>query len=73
MFENKNSEYKISYESFPNIFETQFIIGFGYPRKDTCSICDSLKAEIATLTEKTEKRYLYVSTIRTLWNRKRIW
>jgi len=52
MFENKNLEYKISYESFRKIFETKFNNGFGYPRKDTCSVYDSLKAEIATLTEK---------------------
>lgn len=52
MFENKNPENKISYESFRNIFETKFNISFGYPRKDTCSLCDILKAEIATITEK---------------------
>lgn len=36
MFENKKPEYKISYESFRNIFETKFNISFGYPRKQTC-------------------------------------
>lgn len=52
MFKNKNPEYKISYESFRKTFETKFNIAFGYPRKDTCSVCDTLKAEIAILTEK---------------------
>lgn len=52
MFENKNPGQKFSYESFRNIFETKFNISFGYSRKDTCGTCDSLKAEIATLTEK---------------------
>lgn len=42
IFEKKNPEYKISYESFRTIFETKFNIGFVYLRKDTCSICDSL-------------------------------
>jgi len=52
MFENKNPEQKISYESLRQIFETKFNISFGYPRKDTCSLCDSLTVEIATLTDK---------------------
>jgi len=52
MFENKKPECKISYESFRKIFDTKFNISFGYPRKDTCSVCDSQKAEVANLTEK---------------------
>jgi len=52
MFDNKSPECKISYESFRNIFETKFNMGFGYPRKATCCVCYFLKAEIATLTEK---------------------
>ena len=52
MLENKNHEYNISYESFRKIFETKFNIDFGYPRKNTCSVCNFLKVEIVTLTEK---------------------
>jgi len=52
MFENKKPDCKISYESFRNIFETKFNISFGYPRKDTCGVCDSQKAKVANLMEK---------------------
>lgn len=31
---------KLSLESYRNIFNKNFNIGFGYPRSDTCSYCD---------------------------------
>ena len=33
------SVFLVSYESYRTIFNTKFHIGFGYPRKDTCSVC----------------------------------
>ena len=46
MFQEKYPEVKCSKESYRTIFTTKFNVAFGYPRKDTCSRCDQLKAEI---------------------------
>nr|XP_047123938.1 uncharacterized protein LOC124806808 [Hydra vulgaris] len=40
MFVSVHPETKISYESYRTLFNTKFNIGFGYPRKDTCSTYD---------------------------------
>lgn len=53
-YSDRNVDHKVSYETFRGIFENNFNISFGYPRKDTCSTCDSLKAEISLLTETTK-------------------
>lgn len=50
MYSETNVDNKISYESFREIFESNFNISFGYPRKDTCSTCDSLKADMSSIT-----------------------
>ncbi|KAF6216883.1 hypothetical protein GE061_001233 [Apolygus lucorum] len=55
MFTSQHPENKVSYESFHTYFETEFNISFGYPRKDTCSTCDSLKSEIGAIKEKLLK------------------
>lgn len=52
MYLSHNPEHKLSYESFRGIFENDFNLSFGYPRKDTCSTCDSFKAQISALEEK---------------------
>lgn len=43
MFLEKYPEIEISYETFREHFATNFNIGFGYPRTDTCSTCDAQK------------------------------
>lgn len=40
MFSQKFPDVKISYETYRTIFSTEFNIGFGFPRSDTCSQCD---------------------------------
>ena len=40
---------------FHDIFVTEFNIYFGYPRIDTCSICDRLKLKIQEEVEESEK------------------
>ena len=40
---------KCSFEKYRKIFNTKFNIGFGCPRKDTCSTCDRFLAEIGHL------------------------
>lgn len=44
MFLQSNLGLEVSYEKFREHFTTNFNISFGYPRTDTCSICDALKA-----------------------------
>ena len=39
---------KVSRESYRKIFTEKFNIGFGYPRKDTCSTCDRLEIGISS-------------------------
>ena len=39
----------MSYESYRNLFNTEYNIGFGYPRKDTCSVCDEFIANLSHL------------------------
>jgi len=55
MYTAKNPDNPVSYDKFRDIFNTKFNIGFGYPRKDTCSLCDTFKAEIDILEQKSEK------------------
>lgn len=53
MYNEKNPDHKMQYESFRCIFENDFNISFGYPRKDTCSTCDTLKAELSVLSDQS--------------------
>lgn len=52
MYLAQNPGNEVSYESFREFFQSKFNISFGYPRKDTCSTCDSLKSEICAFMEK---------------------
>lgn len=52
MYNESNKENQIGYTTFRDIFECNFNISFGYPRKDTCSSCDQFKAEISVIGEK---------------------
>jgi len=45
LFLENNPGMEISYEKFREHFTTNFNISFGYPRTDTCSTCDALKAK----------------------------
>ena len=55
IFKEKYPDVKCSRESYRTIFTTKFNVAFGYPRKDTCSRCDELRAEIDSLQENHEK------------------
>lgn len=46
---------KVSYETYRNIFNTKHNISFGYPRKDTCSSCDSYKVNKKSLEDRLAK------------------
>lgn len=45
----KHQNLKVSYETYRTIFSTEFNLAFGYPRKDTCSVCDEFQVKIKNL------------------------
>lgn len=49
MFLKDNGSVSVSYETYRNIFCNDFNIAFGYPRTDTCSICDEFVAKTKAL------------------------
>lgn len=53
----------VPYKSFWSIFKT-FNIHFGYPRSDTCAICDSLEQNIlAASDDDTKRQYVLDKTL----------
>ncbi|CAH2217170.1 jg12078 [Pararge aegeria aegeria] len=52
MFLQDNQSVSVSYETYRHIFCTDFNIAFGYPRTDTCSICDEFMAKTKALETK---------------------
>ncbi|GFO22836.1 hypothetical protein PoB_004934100 [Plakobranchus ocellatus] len=51
---DRNPGDKVSYESYRKIVNTRFSISFGYARTDTCSGCDSLRAQLGQIHSKIE-------------------
>lgn len=49
LYMEKYSENPISYEQYRKIFVSNFNISFGYPRSDSCSICDEFLAKLKVL------------------------
>jgi hypothetical protein len=49
MFKTQQPESRVSYESYRRIFHNSYNLSFGYPRKDTCSQCDSLTVKLKQL------------------------
>lgn len=45
-YKYKHPENVEGYTTFRDIFEQKFNISFGYPRKDTCNVCDVYKSEV---------------------------
>lgn len=45
MYLEKFPTFRVSYESYRTIFVRDFNISFGYPRSDTCSVCDEYLAK----------------------------
>ena len=72
MYNEKNPNNKVSYETYRKFFNKNFNISFGYPRMDTCSTCDEFQAEkkhfeikIASLPDGQEKSQI-LSQLRRL-------
>lgn len=53
MYTNLYPEFPVSYEYYRKIFTSEYNIGFGYPRKDSCSFCDELKVKLLALQSKS--------------------
>lgn len=49
LFKKSYPTQSVSYEKYRLVFNTEFNIGFGYPRMDTCSYCDRHAAEVRAL------------------------
>lgn len=43
---------QVSYETYRQIFNTKYNISFGYPRSDSCSMCDQYIAKLLHLEQK---------------------
>ena len=56
LFREKHPNVQCSLETHRTIFTTRFNIGFGYPRKDTCSTCDEMNAKMESFTNETERQ-----------------
>lgn len=52
MYNDANIHNQVGLSTFTQFFNSNFNISFGYPRKDTCSTCDLLRAEIAAIEKK---------------------
>lgn len=46
LFKSANPSVEVSYESYRNIFNSNFNLCFGYPRSDTCTTCDRHSANV---------------------------
>lgn len=65
-FLTKHPGVKFSYESYRTIFNTEFNLRFGNPRKDTCSFCDENKINIESLMNKILSKSIPVEESNTL-------
>lgn len=78
MFLEKHPEIEMSYETFREHFTTNFNISFGYPRTDTCSTCDALKAKEDSIekakinTNDAEKLHQLDTQLKTLQTEKEL-
>lgn len=57
---NKTASIKpsVSYEFYLRTFNTNFNYSFGYPRSDTCEVCDTLKLKLENETDQDKVRAL---------------
>ena len=55
IYNESNKEHTVGLTTFREIFDGNFNISFGYPRKDTCSSCDIMKSEISILEDNITK------------------
>lgn len=55
MYLMKYHNQPVSYEYYRYIFNSEYNIGFGYPRKDTCSFCDKMNVNMEALKKNEAK------------------
>ena len=51
-FRERYPNLTVSYQKFIAVFNEKFNIKFGFPRTDTCSVCDEFLAEVESLKKK---------------------
>ncbi|GFN85748.1 hypothetical protein PoB_001225400 [Plakobranchus ocellatus] len=54
LFQQQHPAETLSYESYRVIFNNRFNISFGFPRSDTCSLCDQINAKLTCLDSKLQ-------------------
>ena len=55
-YSEKKADNPLSYEQYRLIFVNEYNISFGYPRTDTCSICDKYRADISKIESEINER-----------------
>ncbi|MEM6612842.1 MAG: hypothetical protein AAF652_11440, partial [Cyanobacteria bacterium P01_C01_bin.72] len=56
--QKKEMKCQVKYSFYKHIFLTEYNLGFGQPRTDTCSQCDRLQNKIENATNEAEKKKL---------------
>lgn len=54
MFKNDHPDSSVTYRSYLRIFNSNFKLGFGLPRSDTCKLCDELFMQMVNCTNENE-------------------
>lgn len=55
LFKEMHPNAKVSYETYRTIFNKEFNISFGYPRSDTCAVCDEFQIKVKSLSAENDK------------------
>lgn len=70
MFQEKNPDISVSYDTYKHIFNGKFNLSFGYPRTDTCSSCDKFNANLKTLSNGDDEKIRKLTLENELHKRK---
>ena len=72
MFNETNPNFNISYHCYRSISKTEFNISFGFPRRDTCSTCDTFIAKLSYLQSDLEASSNDSQKVKLMLEEKRI-
>lgn len=71
LFKEQHPNVHVSYETYRCMFNTKFNISFGYPRSDTCAMCDEFSAKIKSLSpDKDKEEIKKLTTLNVLHKKK---
>ncbi|GFN84362.1 vitamin B12-dependent ribonucleotide reductase, partial [Plakobranchus ocellatus] len=54
LFHQQHPAETLCYETYRVIFNNRFDISFGFPRSDTCFVCDQINAKLTCLDSKLQ-------------------